>query len=1369
MDSKLGGVPPPAKHSAPKFSLSTSPGSSLPIRAPPSLDSDFEIPISLNGQKIRNSSSTSSSSDTEFEFESDGFLSGEDDFETASERPFVPDPEDGTPKESDGDDDDECFGEPEVGEVGVSAFGRMGAPIAMVSRDSEDDSVSSEEMEDDGFWGSVRVPGIHLSGRIDSPVQVRVFGVEEGEDGEKEEEDEEEEELEPALEAEVVKDLDTILGSSERCIEVKYSVNDYVADQMINDEVSDDAGESTDDFFREDSRKREDVLNSVGEIERLEKMELRESEEESEVIVIGVHKQGLLHPIDEAEGIVLTKFEANVDGEIDGKRVLQDLGAEVLGGSGAFNLGSDVTNCENDETTDSKFLEEDNLAGRLVERSLPWATIEVKMPEMEADFAEVGTNVNSGAKVLMDDQNSETKCVDLSKSVIPGRGSDDEKPESINEQSIDLGVELYDFVACSGFEPVDDVIEGIGIQNMDSTRFSEPYPVQETECYRNSFSPITVEYNVIEEGLHNKTNTLDPLSLVSNLNPELEARAEVEDEAGQDMENSEGSNSEDDSKGVIFGVSETTKLIIDDDFEQSSTATSVGESSQGLLQRTEGPIVANSDQEVESDGESEGTELFGSSVLANLLKAATGAQANHPSLFTNLGLTARSRSESEENLNEEERKRLEKIQLIRVKFLSIVNRLGQSSDDSIAAQVLYRLDLIARRPSSRSFDLELAKRMAMQLEAEGSKNDLDFSLNILVLGKTGVGKSATINSIFGETKAMTDAFEPATICVKDIVGTIDGIKVRIFDTPGLRSSSMEQAFNRKILLSIRKLTKKCPPDVVLYVDRLDTQTRDLNDLPLLRSVTSLLGSSIWKNAIVTLTHAASIPPDGPSGSPLSFDSFVAQRSRIIQQLISQAIGDLGMMNPSLINPVSLAENHPSSQKREDGQIVLPNGESWRPQLLLLCYSMKILSEANSVAKTQDLFDHRTLFGFRAHSPLPYFLSSLLQSNTHPKLPSEQRGDNVDSDTELGELGDFSDSDQEDEHEYDQLPPFKPLNRSQVVKLSKEQRNAYFEEYDYRVRLLQKQQLREEVKRLRELKKRGKDGPNNYGYPEVETGSPAAVGVPLPDMTLPPSFDGDNPAYRYRFLEPTSLLLTRPVLDVQGWDHDCGYDGVSLESSLAIAGFLPAVIAVQTTKDKKDFNIQFDSSVAVKHGVNGSTMTGFNIQTVGKQFSYILKGETKIKYYKTIKTAAGLSVIFLGENVATGLKIEDQISVGKRLVLVGNTGAIRSQGDTAYGANLEVRLREKDFPIGQDQTTLGLSLMRWRGDFVWAGNLQSQFSIGRSSKMAVRAGLNSKLSGQVSVRTSSSEQLQIAILGILPIANAIFRNIFPRFSEKYLSQ
>nr|TKW15834.1 hypothetical protein SEVIR_5G213500v2 [Setaria viridis] len=880
---------------------------------------------------------------------------------------------------------------------------------------------------------------------------------------------------------------------------------------------------------------------------------------------------------------------------------------------------------------------------------------------------------------------------------------------------------------------------------------------------------------------------------------EAEAVADVEDGVGNEAdEDDDGANSDTSPARVaILESSEAAKQIMKELAEGSSRGSVSG--SRDFTESMDGQIMLDDSEDDDDDDEEDGDEKgFDSAALAALLKAATGgssdgnitvASQDGSRIFTmdrpaGLGSSATSlrptaprqparpnpfspselavTADPTEEMTEEEKKLHDKVELIRVKFLRLVYRLGATPEETVAAQVLYRLSLAEGirhgRQTNRAFSLDNARRKALLLEAEG-KEDLDFSCNILVLGKVGVGKSATINSIFGEEKTRTDAFSSATTNVREIVGVVDGVKIRIIDTPGLRPNVMDQGSNRKVLSAVKKFTKKCPPDIVLYVDRLDSLSRDLNDLPLLKTITAVLGSSIWFNAIVALTHAASAPPEGLNGAPMTYEVLMAQRSHIIQQSIRQAAGDMRLMNP-----VALVENHPSCRRNREGQKVLPNGQSWRHQMLLLCYSSKILSEANSLLKLQDPNPGK-LFGFRFRSPpLPFLLSSLLQSRAHPKLSAEQGGNEGDSDIELD---DYSDVEQDDEEEeYDQLPPFKPLTKAQLLRLTKEQKNAYFDEYDYRVKLLQKKQWKDEIRRLKEMKKRGKtDLDDDYGYANIagendQDPPPENVSVPLPDMVLPPSFDCDNPTYRYRFLEPTSTVLARPVLDAHGWDHDCGYDGVSVEETLAILNRFPANVAVQVTKDKKEFSIHLDSSIAAKHGDNASSLAGFDIQTVGRQLAYILRGETKIKNIKKNKTTGGFSVTFLGDIVATGLKVEDQLSLGKRLSLVASTGMMKAQGDTAYGANLEARLKDKDYPIGQSLSTLGLSLMKWRRDLALGANLQSQFSIGRGSKMAVRLGLNNKLSGQITVRTSTSEQVQIALIGLVPVLASIYRSFRP---------
>lgn len=238
-------------------------------------------------------------------------------------------------------------------------------------------------------------------------------------------------------------------------------------------------------------------------------------------------------------------------------------------------------------------------------------------------------------------------------------------------------------------------------------------------------------------------------------------------------------------------------------------------------------------------------------------------------------------------------------------------------------------------------------------------------------------------------------------------------QMRVIDTPGLLPSTADQRHNERIMGQVKRYIKKCSPDIVLYFDRLDMQSRDLGDVPLLRTITDVFGAAVWFNAIVVLTHAGSAPPDGLNGAPLSYDMFLAQRSHVVQHTIRQAAGDM-----RLTNPVSLVENHPACRTNRSGQRVLPNGQIWKNQLLLLCFASKILAEANTLLKLFETATAGKPFGQRPRvPPLPFLLSSLLQSRAQLKMPNEEQGESDDSDDDNGE-------DEEEDDEYDELPPFR---------------------------------------------------------------------------------------------------------------------------------------------------------------------------------------------------------------------------------------------------------------------------------------------------------------------------------------------------------
>lgn len=71
---------------------------------------------------------------------------------------------------------------------------------------------------------------------------------------------------------------------------------------------------------------------------------------------------------------------------------------------------------------------------------------------------------------------------------------------------------------------------------------------------------------------------------------------------------------------------------------------------------------------------------------------------------------------------------------------------------------------------------------------------------------TGVGKSATINSLLGDSSAAINAFEPETKKVRVVTGTVQGVKMKFIDTPGLVPSASATGKNMRILSQV----KICP-------------------------------------------------------------------------------------------------------------------------------------------------------------------------------------------------------------------------------------------------------------------------------------------------------------------------------------------------------------------------------------------------------------------------------------------------------------------------------------------------------------------------------------------------------------------------------
>ncbi|KAF9601615.1 hypothetical protein IFM89_020909, partial [Coptis chinensis] len=156
------------------------------------------------------------------------------------------------------------------------------------------------------------------------------------------------------------------------------------------------------------------------------------------------------------------------------------------------------------------------------------------------------------------------------------------------------------------------------------------------------------------------------------------------------------------------------------------------------------------------------------------------------------------------------------------------------------------------------------------------------TLTILVMGKGGVGKSSTVNSLIGERVVAVSAFQSEVPRPVMVSRHGSGFTLNIIDTPGLIEGDAYR------------------------VDNLDRQ--------IIKAISDSFGNRIWCRGLVVLTHAQLSPPDG-----LNYDDFLSKRSVALLKIVRTGARFRKQDIQDSICPVVLVENSGRCRTNDDGE------------------------------------------------------------------------------------------------------------------------------------------------------------------------------------------------------------------------------------------------------------------------------------------------------------------------------------------------------------------------------------------------------------------------------------------------------------------
>lgn len=204
---------------------------------------------------------------------------------------------------------------------------------------------------------------------------------------------------------------------------------------------------------------------------------------------------------------------------------------------------------------------------------------------------------------------------------------------------------------------------------------------------------------------------------------------------------------------------------------------------------------------------------------------------------------------------------------------------------------------------------QYAQKKAEEL-AEHLKNAYTREFVFLLVGRTGVGKSSTINNLMGHQVAPVGDFEPETMSVEEYRLPIENVKFLVVDTPGLCDDLADKGNDLVYLQQIKQKVKHV--DCLLYVTILGDRRVRSDEKHGIQVITKAFSERIWKNSVIVFTFADEVKPD-------KYEYTLKIRHRLIRQAIQKHASE------------SIAQNIPAVAVDNMSKRT-PDGKEWFGEL-----------------------------------------------------------------------------------------------------------------------------------------------------------------------------------------------------------------------------------------------------------------------------------------------------------------------------------------------------------------------------------------------------------------------------------------------------